>query len=150
MSVCRSVGLLVVTGRFTSMLLSEHFFFRFFMFLSCIPILDFSAHFDSQDSIMTYICFSREAAIFSITIRPGAKPEFRQTRLSTKTRILKQRDETSENFCTSVSAGWLVCRSHLFQIHENAVYPYKPHQSTARICKGVLCPASCLFVPIRA
>ena len=39
--------------------------------------------------------------------------------------------------------------SHSFQIHENAVYPYKPHQSTAHICKGVLCPASCLFVPNR-
>ena len=40
-------------------------------------------------------------------------------------------------------------QSHSFQIYENAVYPYKPHQSTARICKGVLCPASCLFVPNR-
>ena len=28
---------------------------------------------------------------------------------------------------------------------KRSVYPYKPHESTARICKGVLCPASCLI-----
>ena len=34
--------------------------------------------------------------------------------------------------------------AHSFQIHENAVYPYKPYQSTARICKGIR-PYSCLI-----
>ena len=34
--------------------------------------------------------------------------------------------------------------THSFQIHENAVYPYKPYQSTARICKGIR-PYSCLI-----
>ena len=51
---------------------------------------------------------------------------------------------------SSVDIYKQLIRPHSFQIHENAVHPYKPHQSTARICKGVLCPASCLFVPIRA
>ena len=53
-------------------------------------------------------------------------------------------------FAKTIINKSLLGYSHSFQIHENAVYPYKPHQSTARICKGVLCPASFLFVPLRA
>ena len=39
--------------------------------------------------------------------------------------------------------------AHSFQIHENAVYPYKPHKPYKRICKGIR-PYSSLFVLIRA
>ena len=38
-----------------------------------------------------------------------------------------------------------VDNSHSFQIHENAVYLYKPHQSTARICSVQLRAYSCLI-----
>ena len=89
--------------------------------------------------IVLHIRFLRDAALFSIRII--AEIYAYSIDFFFKTQICDR-----QNF--SIFVETLTIMSHSFQIHENAVYPYKPHQSTARICKGIR-PYSSLFVLIR-